>query len=74
MHRLRKFLLLEESTMTRTDALSTTVQGQHRQTRIVETWGRRRWMEEESTRAVSGLWPGCPLGTDARMCRAGGML
>ena len=60
--------------MTRTDALLTTVQGQHRRTRGVETSGRRRGMEEESTRAVTGLRPRCPLGTDARMRRARGAL
>ena len=30
-------------------------------------------MKEESTRTVTGLWPGCPLGTDVHMRRARGV-
>lgn len=42
--------------------------------RASKTSGRRCRTEEEGTRAVTGLKPGCPLCTDAHMRRAGGVL
>ena len=60
--------------MTKTDAISTTVYGQHRRMRGVKTSGRRRGMEEENTRVVTGLWLGRSFGTDVHMRRAGGVL
>ena len=51
----RSNLLFEERTTTRTDALPATVQGHHHRTRGVKMSGRRRGVEEESARIVTGL-------------------
>ena len=60
--------------MTKTDARPTNVQGRHHRTRGVRTSGRRRGKEEEISRAVTGIYPGCPLDTDVHMRRADGVL